>query len=213
LLGRVAWSTALRPVRLGVAFLPGAKAATWFDLLAKAHPPMLQTLGRVPAKIAADAMLYVCTPPREIVDFTMSELLVLRQIGDGATAQQLRERLASTWSASRAALFGLMARKLVTLAASEAARASQWRALLFDAALVGAVNALPSKARSPESEVTLRPSGSARPPKAQHHLERALDEIESGRLPDAIAHVRIAASMAPKDDLIRDVLDRLSPAA
>lgn len=212
LMGRVAWASALPPVRLGVAFLPtGVRPSSWFEQLVNARPGLAGALNRAPGRIPANAMLYPGSPPKDIVDFTASELLVLRHLGDGATAEQLRERLASHWNASRAALFALLARKLVTLSASEAAPASRWRGLLFDAELAGAVEALPGTAPPPGSAITPRPSGRGRPPRAQHHLERALADLAAGRLPDAIAHVRIAASMAPGDVLIRQLLDRLSP--
>jgi hypothetical protein len=210
-MGRVVWASSLPPLRLGVAFLPTTvRAASWFEQLVKARPELARSLERGPDRIPANAVLYRGSPPRDIVDFTASELLVLRHLGDGATAEQLRERLASSWNTSRAALFGLLARRLVTLSAAEAAPASRWRELLFDAELAGAVNALPDRA-PPESAITPRPSGIGRPPRAQHHLERALADLASGRLPDAIAHVRIAASMAPRDDLIRQLLGRLAP--
>ncbi len=210
LMGRVAWASAVPPVRLGVAFLPGTRAASWFEMLVRAQPHLVR-LGRAPDRIPLDAMLYPAAPPGEILDFTPNELLVLRNLGDGVTAEQLRERLGSGWSASRTALFGLLARKMVTLSASEAVPASRWRRLLFDAELAEAVEAVPAEAAQPERSLTPRPSASARPPKAQRHLEMALVALASGHLPDAIAHVRIAASLAPGDELIGQVLGRLAP--
>ncbi len=209
LMGRVAWASALPPVRLGVAFLPGTRAASWFELLVKTQPHLAR-LNRGPDRISLDAKVYPASPPTDILDFTPNELLVLRHIGDGATAEQLRERLGSSWSASRTALFGLLARRLVTLAASEAVPASRWRQVLFDAELAGAVEAVPSEETQPQRTFTPRPSGNARPPKAQRHLEMALVALASNHLPDAIAHVRIAASLAPGDDLIGQILGRLA---
>ncbi len=209
LMGRVAWASALPPVRLGVAFLPGTRAASWFEMLVKTQPHLAR-LNRTPDRIPLDAKVYPASPPTEILDFTPNELLIMRHVGDGATAEELRERLGSGWNASRTALFGLLARRLVTLSASEAVPASRWRQVLFDAELAGAVAAVPTAEPRIERTLTPRPSGTTRPPKAQRHLEMALVALASGHLPDAIAHVRIAASMAPGDDLIGQILGRLA---
>lgn len=133
LAGRVAWAAREEPWRTGVAFdegsLPAARA--FFDRLVAAYPGV-DTYGRAPDRISADAPLAPGAPPAEFEPrLSSDEAEVLRAIGAGATAGELRERLAARWPGGPIhALFSLLGRRYVVPGGPDEEAASAWKPLL-----------------------------------------------------------------------------------
>jgi Tfp pilus assembly protein PilZ len=207
--GRIAWASPREPLRVGVCFSAGTGATNWFERLVKNHPSLTRAVRLAPERISTRAMLYPGHPPGDLVQLTAGELLVLRHLGRGGTVANLRSRLGSRWEASRGALFDLLRRKLVVVHPSEAASETEWHGIMLDAEMVAAVSALEGARLSPDEIVALGAGAGARPPLVQHRLEQALSDLKSGRVSDAIVHLRMAKGMAPGDALITEILDRL----
>lgn len=130
--GRVAWSSKGPPWRSGIAFDEGsvAIAGRFFERLAAAYPG-LDTYGKAPDRIPADAMLAPLPPPAVEPLLTTSERDVLQAIGAGLTSVQLRQKTGNQWPAAQNATFSLLGRRYLTVGGSpdpEAARA--WAPLL-----------------------------------------------------------------------------------
>jgi hypothetical protein len=129
--GLVAWSGPHQPWRHGVAFAAAhlEASARWLTRLTTLHPEL--TAGpRAPAQLAPGAPLFLGEPPRFLLDFTSSELAVLRQVQAGVTVGELRRRLGAAWEPAARALFSLLARQAVLLEPDAAARLQAWEAPL-----------------------------------------------------------------------------------
>jgi len=129
--GRIAWAADEPPWRVGIAFSDRDQdaAARWFDRLVAAFPGLDGSL-LAPARIAADAPIYLGRVPRLRPALGSQELAVLRAIGPGIRAGELRDQLGREWEAAQGALFALLGRRYLTLTASEAAPADAWAAYL-----------------------------------------------------------------------------------
>lgn len=127
---RAAWASPDAPYRLGVAFDDGAldDSTRWFDRLVAASG--LPPVRRVPERISADAMVYLGPPPRFLVDFNREEALILRAVGSGTTAGELRARLRDAWAAAQRALFSLLAHQHLTLSRGASVHPESWRRIL-----------------------------------------------------------------------------------
>lgn len=133
LAGRVAWTAREEPWRTGIAFDAGSlpAARTFFDLLVAAYPGV-DTYGRAPDRVSADAPLAPVAPPPELEPrLSPDEAEVLRAIGAGATAGELRERLAARWAdGTTHALFSLLGRRYLAHGGPDERAAAAWKALL-----------------------------------------------------------------------------------
>jgi hypothetical protein len=147
--GKVAWGSSRPPWRVGVAFGDEcrADAERWFQQLVAAHPGM-GGFRRVPDRLPLDAMIFLAAPPSFLFDFSPDEVEVLRHVASGTTIAALRNRLEASWSLSQRALFGLMARGMVTVNRGAASHPSAWKKVMAE---LGAefVHDVPRATRAP----------------------------------------------------------------
>lgn len=131
--GKVAWGSSRPPWRVGVAFGERCRvdAELWFQQLVAAHPGM-GGFRRVPDRLPLDAMVFLAAPPSFLFDFTTDEVEVLRHVASGTTIASLRDRLSDSWSLSQRALFGLMARGMVTVNRGAASHPSAWKKVMAE---------------------------------------------------------------------------------
>jgi hypothetical protein len=129
--GMVAWGSSRPPWRIGVAFGEKSRpsAQLWFEALVAAHPG-LGGYRRVPDRLPVDAMVFLAPPPSFLFDFNADEVEVLRHVAGGSTIATLRDRLGDRWSGCQRALFGLMARGVVTVNRSAASHPSAWKQVM-----------------------------------------------------------------------------------
>ncbi len=129
--GRVAWASNAAPWRTGVAFDDGAvsTARDFFTRLAAAFPG-LDTFGRAPDRIAADAPLAPAPPPALDPALLAEEVTVLEAVGEGAAAGAITERLGPDRLGPVNALFALLGRGYLVVGAPDAPAAAAWAALL-----------------------------------------------------------------------------------
>lgn len=131
--GKVVWSRAEEPARLGVAFGKDARAE-WFDALLAADPVAQRAARNVPDRLPRQTRVYLGKPPQLVVDFSPVERELLRRVGAGVTLDalarsfgpELDERIAG-------ALFSLVARRHVVLDSVSSVRVACWRGILTDA--------------------------------------------------------------------------------
>lgn len=154
--GRAAWVSALPPWRVGIAFDDAyvASGERWFEKLVAANPGF-GSFRRVPEKIPVDAMVYLGTPPRYLLDFTAEEASLLRAIASGVRLDELKARLRRGWPDAERALFSLLARQAVTLERGRAAHPDAWKKILTEVEASLAVESLgtgpiPSRADGPQ---------------------------------------------------------------
>ncbi|MGB8932610.1 MAG: hypothetical protein WCC48_15305, partial [Anaeromyxobacteraceae bacterium] len=129
--GRIAWAADAPPWRVGIAFSDQDEdvAARWFDRLVAAFPGLDGSL-LAPRRIAADAQLFLGRAPRLRPALLAPELEVLRAVGSGITAAELRARMGAGWELGQGALFSLLGRRFLTLTPSEAASPEGWAGYL-----------------------------------------------------------------------------------
>lgn len=129
--GRIAWAADEPPWRVGIAFSDQDQdaAARWFDRLVAAFPGLDGSL-LAPRKVAADATVYLGRAPRLRPSLVPPELVVLRAIGAGVSAADLRARLGEDWGIGQGAFFSLIGRRYLTLTAAEAAPPDAWASYL-----------------------------------------------------------------------------------
>jgi hypothetical protein len=165
---RVAWTSPDAPFRLGVAFDEAAleRSERWFERLVAASG--LPPLRRIPDRIAADAMVWLGTPPRFLVDFTREEALLLRAVGSGATIAELRARLRDGWPTAQRALFSLLAHQHLTLSRGASVHPESWRKILSEAEASLAIEDLRAPSPSPPP-LAPRPPAQTPPPMQRAH--------------------------------------------
>jgi hypothetical protein len=129
--GRIAWAADEPPWRVGIAFSDQDQdaAARWFDRLVAAFPGLDSSL-LAPRKVPADALIYLGRAPRLRPTLERPEVAVLRAIGAGIRASELRVKLGNDWGNGQGALFSLLGRRYVTLTAAEAAAPEAWAGYL-----------------------------------------------------------------------------------
>jgi len=173
--GKIAWVSSRPPWRLGVAFAEGLLPAStrWYEALVAASPG-LASIRRVPDRLPVDAMVFLGPPPRLLVDFMPEEVEVLRHVAGGISVGELRDRLRTTWGVSMRALFGLMARGVVTLSRGSAVHPEAWRQVMAQLGAEFVVAAPPAGAA--HGARRLEPS-----PRAEQATMRA---VELGVTPD-----------------------------
>lgn len=129
--GRIAWCTGQSPWHFGIAFDDGASitATAFFDRLAQAYPG-LDTYGRAPDEIPAEAPLAPRSPPPVDLRLIKQEVQVMRVVGPGMTAAELRNRLGADWDWGVNALFSLIGHGHLVLGAPDPAAAAAWDPVL-----------------------------------------------------------------------------------
>jgi hypothetical protein len=147
---RVVWATERAPWRLGVAFDQAAhpRSGRWFGALLEKIPG-LSTFRRIPDQIAANAIVYLASPPRFLVDLTPDEVALLRVIGVGASVGELQGRLRDRWPRMERALFSVLAHGHATLSRGASVHPDAWKAILAGEAPPAAGSTAPSPAGAP----------------------------------------------------------------
>ena len=141
--GRVAWASERSPWRLGIAYDETAleEGQAWFKQMLETIPG-LAPYRRIPDRIPIDAIVYLATPPRFVVDFTADEVALLRGIGSGASVAELRAPMRDRWQQAQRALFSLLAHQHVTLSRGGSVHPDAWRRILSEAESSLAVESL-----------------------------------------------------------------------
>jgi hypothetical protein len=204
--GKVVWSRAQSPSRLGIEFQPNRMEPGWFEALLAADPIAAASSRRALQRLPRDMELRLGEPPRFLNEFSAEEVAVLRRIGSGITVADLARQLGSAFERVRGALFALVMRRMLVLTPAEAVAPERWTNVLKQAekALAEAGMLLPAPTAG---------SGSAtgRSAAAQALFDEGIGHLTAGRLEIALAKLREARRLAPNDSLIAGALERLSP--
>src|SRR5512133_2140445 len=194
--GKVVWSRAEAPVRLGVAFKADADAG-WFEALLASDPVASRAARSVPDRLPRQTRVYLGKPPQLLVDFSPVERELLRRIGAGVTLDALARSFGPELDDRVAgALFALIARRMVVFDRVASVGLARWRDVLADDA----------DPRAAAELATERPPESKRPTQAQRLYEEAMVHIGAGRLGFAVDRLREAQRLAPDDEAIGGTL-------
>lgn len=205
--GRVVWTRAQEPSRLGVAFEAGRTEAGWFEALVQSDPAAAQVVRRIPERLPRSARLYLGAPPRLVADFSAEEVAVLREVRGGLTVEGLARALGSAFERVRGAMFALVSRRLLVLSPDEAVAPERWRPALDQAARALAAEGIAIPAPTPAG-----PLGAiGRTAAAQALYDEGIGHLTAGRIEVAVARLRDAKALAPDDPLITGALQRLAP--
>ena len=204
--GRVVWSSAESPSRLGIQFQAERTPPAWFEVLLRADPQAAASSRRLPDRVPRQAVLHLGTPPRYLSDFSAEEVAVLRRIGAGLSVEALADQLGSAFDRVRGSIFALLARRLVVLNPYEAADPSLWTEPLATAerALAAAGVKLPAPTEGPNA-------AGGRSAAAQKLFDEGIAHLTAGRIEVAVLRLREARRLAPTDPLIAGALQRLAP--
>jgi hypothetical protein len=204
--GRVVWTRAESPSRLGIQFQADRAPPAWFDVLLRADPQAAATSQRLPDRLPRQTMLRLGPPPRFIADFSAEEVAVLRRIGAGITVEALARQLGSAFDRVCGSIFALLARRLLVLAAADAVPPESWNGPL--AAAEKSLAAAGVKLPAP----TVGPNGAGgRSAAAQNLFDEGIAHLTAGRIEVAVSRLREARRLAPTDPLIAGALQRLAP--
>jgi hypothetical protein len=204
--GKVIWSRAESPSRLGIQFQAARSSAAWFDVLVRADPGAVSASHRLPDRLPRETVLRLGPPPSFMSDFSAEEVAVLRRVGAGVTIDSLASQLGSAYDRVRGSIFSLLARRLLVLDAAEAVAPALWVGPLATAerALAAAGVKLPAPTVGPNA-------ASGRSAAAQGLFDEGIAHLTAGRIEVAVARLREARRLAPNDPLIAGALQRLSP--
>jgi hypothetical protein len=189
--GRVAWSRAESPARLGISFEPLPRDRDWFDALLRELPAAALAARNAPLRLPADTPLHLGEPPAIVADFSEDELAVLRAVGAGTTAGALAGALAGRFRRARGPLFSLVSRRLVLVEPAPPGAAERWGPVLYP--------------RGPRGPLEPPP----RPPEAQRLFEDGIAHLGAGRVDLALARFREALAIFPGDAALAATLARL----
>lgn len=193
--GKVVWTRAEAPVRLGIAFRSGADRE-WFDALLASDPVASRVARSVPDRLPAQTRVYLGRPPELLVDFSEPELELLRRVGAGVTIDALARSFGAELDPRTAgALFALLARRFLVLDKGAAVGVGRWKGVLGEAGAPGPAE---------------RAGDAARPPQAQALYDEAMVHIGAGRLGVAVDRLREAQRLAPGDAVIEGTLNRIA---
>jgi hypothetical protein len=204
--GKVIWSRAESPSRIGIQFQAARSSAAWFDVLVRADPGAVSASHRLPDRLPRETVLRLGPPPDFMTDFSAEEVAVLRRVGAGVTIDSLASQLGSAYDRVRGSIFSLLARRLLVLDADEAVAPALWAGPLAVAerALAAAGVKLPAPTVGPNA-------ASGRSAAAQGLFDEGIAHLTAGRIEVAVARLREARRLAPTDPLIAGALQRLSP--
>lgn len=205
--GKVVWTRAQEPSRLGIEFEVARTESGWFEALMQSDPAAAQVVRRIPERLSRAARLYLGEPPRFLADFSAEEVAVLRQVGAGITVEALSRALGSAFERVRGAMFALVARRLLVQSPAEAVAPERWKAALGQAARSLASEGIAIPAATPAG-----PMGAVgRTAAAQALYDEGIGHLTAGRIEVAVARLRDASRLAPGDPLITGALQRLAP--
>jgi hypothetical protein len=204
--GKVVWTRADAPARLGVAFRGDpAHEASWFDALLAVDPVAGRLARAVPDRLPRQARLYLGKPPQLLVDFSPAELELLRRVGAGVTLDALARSFGAELDGRIAgALFSLVQRRCLVFDRVASVGVARWRDILGEAQVQ--VQARPAPAAADEG----RPRDAGRDVRAQRLYDEAIVHIGEGRLGFAVDRLREAATIAPGDEDIEATLARIA---
>lgn len=205
--GKVVWTRAQEPSRLGIEFETARTEGGWFEPLLAAVPGLAQVVRRIPERLPRTARLYLGEPPRLLADFSAEEVAVLRAVGAGISVEGLAKALGSAFDRVRGAMFALVSRRLLVLTAAEAVPAERWRAVLDGATRALAADGIAIPAPTPAG-----PMGAVgRTAAAQALYDEGIGHLTAGRIEVAVSRLRDAKLLSPDDPLITGALQRLAP--
>ncbi len=205
--GKVVWTRAQEPSRLGIEFETSRTEGGWFEPLLATVPGLAQLVRRIPERLPRSARLFLGEPPRLLADFSAEEVAVLRAVGAGTTVEGLARALGSAFDRVRGAMFALVSRRLLVLTAAEAMPPERWRAVLDAAARALAAEGIAIPAPTPAG-----PMGAmGRTAAAQALYDEGIGHLTAGRIEVAVARLRDAKLLSPDDPLITGALQRLAP--
>jgi hypothetical protein len=189
--GKVVWVRREEPIRLGVAF-DGGIDRRWFEALLRSDPEADRFSRSVPERLARPTRVYLGRAPTHVVDFTPTELELMRRVGAGVTLDALARSFGHVLhDRTRGALFSLVARRVLVLDARAASSESAWRHVLPE--------------RDGDAAAPL-----ARLPSVQRLYDEALGHISAGRFSLAVHRLREAHRLAPADEAIASTVHRLA---
>ncbi len=198
--GKVVWTRAEAPARLGVAFKANADAA-WFETLLASDPAASRAARSVPDRLPRQTRVYLGKPPQLLVDFSPIERELLRRVGAGVTLDALARSFGPELDDRIAgALFSLIARRMVVFDRIASVGVARWRDVLVD----------DPDPRATAEIATGRPPDARRPIQAQRLYEEAMVHIGAGRLGFAVDRLREAQRLAPDDEAIEGTLQRIA---
>lgn len=199
--GRVVWARASAPLRLGIAFDPPPIAMDWIEELAGTSPGAVRAERKVPDRLPVSTRVFFGPPPEVVVDFTLTELDVLRRVGSGVTLDAMVRSFGGEMDErTRGALFSLVARRRLVLEPAQATSLAAWKHVLTG-----------RDVDPPPPPVPIRRAlGAGRPLEAQRLYDEALSHIGSGRLALAMDRLRDALKYAPDDPTISSTAKRIS---
>lgn len=230
-LGRVAWTRAEARLRAGVAFderQPGTvDPDAWLQRFLASQPGLAARVLRAPERLYLDAPLYLLPPPRFIVDLTDEEADLLRRVDSGTTPRNLIDSRAEGAATTVRALFALFEKRVLTLAMGRSVPAAHWKPALASLAsdrpapsparpapaprsAAVSAGAPPQVAVAVPSAAGPDPGPTSRPPAAQECFDRARAAVGSGDLHTAIALLRRAIQLSPRDTEIAAMLGHLA---
>jgi hypothetical protein len=181
--GLVAWSAGGRG---GIAFAgrqPGSRAdpERWFKKLVEALPQLADDARRSPDRLPLDAALFVRAAPSALPGLSADEVALLQRADNGVRAQALITRSHLPADRAARALFGLLAKGVLSLAFGEAGEPWRWRALLARAGI-----------RPPPPPAAAAPPPPPPPPRAARRLPAIV------RLPPSAAAATPVPSAPPR---------------
>jgi hypothetical protein len=197
--GRVVWQRREAPSRLGVAFDRGSSERGWFEALLRADAAAARAARTTPGRLPRATRVHLGRPPRLVVDFSPTELELLRRVGPGATVDALARSFGpELHERTRGALFSLLGRRFLVTDPALAAGVARWRAILPE---------------GDGEEGALAAAGAAepapRPLEAQRLYDEALSHLGAGRLGLAVDRLRDALRLAPADETISSTVQRI----
>jgi len=221
---QVAW---LKEDRSGVAFVPRRAMACedpkgFFDRIVAARPRLAANIERAPERIALDSPLYFLPAPRAILDLEPDELSLLALGRNGIGVESLLASAHLGDERSLRALFGLFEKGVFTLALGKASDPWKWRALLNE--LRPSPASPPARTAEPVPPLAGPPPGAAnvalrshaallrgvapaqRSTAAQARFEQARAAANRGQIHEALALLRQALALAPRDPEISRTL-------
>jgi hypothetical protein len=197
--GRVVWQRREAPSRLGVVFDRASTERGWFEALLRADEAVARAARGTPERLRRGTRVHLGTPPRLVVDFSPTELELLRRVGPGATADALARSFGpELHERTRGALFSLLGRRFLVTDPALAVDVERWRAILPE-----------GDGEELARAGTGAPEPGPRPLEAQRLYDEALSHLGAGRLGLAVDRLRDALRLAPADETISSTVQRI----
>jgi hypothetical protein len=188
----VIWAREAAPTRLGIRFAADRRHAGWWERLRALDPALERTAAR-PARLPAEARVYLGAAPRTVIDFTRDELAVLRRVRHGTSVGDLAAWFGAAPERLTGALFALLARGSLVLSAARSSGLGAWLETF-------------RRAHAQEVADGNPPSRQPRSTAAQRLLEEGRVHLAAGRVALAAARFREVLLLDPEDAEAREEL-------